>query len=499
MPAFSTRGSGIMEVGRQWLALFFPMLAATLLLWPTLSYVARVWLDDGTYSHGLLLLAVSVWLIYRDRRHHHWPQARPWWPGLAAVALIMMLYLVALLAAVEVLQRLLVLPLYLAVAATALGPAPTRRLLFPVLLLLLALPVWGLMIPSLQGLAVAVVSFLLDAWSIPARIEGNLISIPEGRFEVAQGCSGLRYLLVAATFALLWGHLYLKNRWHTLAFLAAALLGALLINWARIFLLVLIGRATDMQHPMMEDHNNLGWYVFAVALLPLIWWGRRLPHKDKETRNTATPPTTTATTTGNTAPALAAALILLLPLLAKEDAPSSRPLTFHPPIADESWRLQRPDSPHWAPQYQGLDKRWHLQYRQGQQSYRLYLGWYNRQHDGAELYMYGNRLVPEGWREQGVVAGCPDQAECRIIGRDDDRHVVVRWHIVNQRPVGSRLLGKWHQLLALVRDAPGAAVLGLETRCLTDCEESLQWLLSASDAVRRDTLDQLTGKEAAAL
>lgn len=498
MYAHLADGTGVTERFRAPL-LILPLAIATLLIWPTLSQILTVWLDDGTYSHGFLLVMVCAWLLWRRREQMALLPARTWWPALPLTALLAAAYLVALLAAVEVLQRLLVLPLYLSITAAMIGPTRTRAVLFPVSLLLLALPVWGLLIPLLQNMAVVVVSALLDWQEIPARIQGNRIRIPAGHFEIAQGCSGLRYLLVSAIFALLWGHLYLRRHRHTLFFLGVALLAALLVNWVRIYLLILIGHYTEMESALIQDHNNFGWYLFAVTLLPLVILGRSLPRKESAATDTAT---TRVSASDDPSPPFVMTTLLVLLLLAPLPwrAPadgSVRVFTLDPPLAEAPWQLQRPDPGSWQPAYQGLDREWHLQYTKDRRSYRLYLGWYERQHAGAELYRPVNTLIPEGWRDAGAAAPCPDNALCQRVERQGQQHVVMSWHLINRQPVTSRLAGKWQQLLAQFSGHPGAAILSLETACSGDCDRALQWMREHSSGVLDDSLHQLTGTRGA--
>lgn len=491
MPARVTEGNGVRQHLIHLALLLLPLAAATILMWPTLKGVLAVWASDGTYSHGFLLAAVCLWLIWRDRRRSPWPAPTIWWPGLLLTGTLVAVYLVALLAAVDVLQRLLILPLYLAVTATLIGKSPARRLLFPALLLLLAIPVWGLIIPLLQKMAVATVSTVLDWQGLPVVIHTNHIRIPEGTFEIAQGCSGLRYLLVAGAVTLLWSHLYLRRWRDRILYNLVGIAAALMTNWIRIYWLILIGHYTRMQSPLMEDHNMFGWYIFAGMLVPLLWLGRRLPQRQPAPASTTTLSVAPQSNAGPTILALLVSAGLLLPLHWRDRPESREALAFHPPIVSQPWRLQAPAAGSWQPLYLGLDQDWHLQYANDRGRYRVYLGWYDHQRDGAELNNHANRLAPRGWNVATPVSPCPAKALCREVVFQGEPHVVVRWHVVNHREVGSILAEKWQQLLAEVGGSPGAGVLAFETACHPDCHSSLNWLLSASADVRRDILRQM--------
>src|SRR5690606_37908570 len=61
--------------------------------------------------------------------------------------------------------------------------------------------------------------------------------------------------------------------------IGTAVLLALLTNWLRIFLLVVIGYQTEMKSSLMEDHEFFGWVLFALVMLPAIYYAPVLPPK----------------------------------------------------------------------------------------------------------------------------------------------------------------------------------------------------------------------------
>ena len=124
------------------------------------------------------------------------------------------------------------------------------------------MPGWGLLTAILQKVSTNAVTFLMSYSGIPTFVEGNFVTIPAGVFEIAGGCSGLRYLIVSLAISSLFSFLYIKNTKKALLFFTVAILGALITNWIRITALILIGEYTDMQSDLMTDHNVFGWYLY---------------------------------------------------------------------------------------------------------------------------------------------------------------------------------------------------------------------------------------------
>jgi exosortase/archaeosortase family protein len=62
-------------------------------------------------------------------------------------------------------------------------------------------------------------------------------------------------------------------RWRgwLITLLVAGTLG-LIANWVRITILVVVAYETDMQSDMIADHDTMGWIVFAVFILPALYF-----------------------------------------------------------------------------------------------------------------------------------------------------------------------------------------------------------------------------------
>lgn len=229
--------------------------------------------DDGSYSHAYLIVPVIVWLYWDLIQRERLVLSGQAWM-LPALAVACYVLFAARLAQFSLLERLLIpLPLLAALATVF---RPSLALLLPAALLWFITPVWGSLNPWLQELSTWGVEGLMRQTGIPTFVEGNFVQIPAGTFEIAEGCSGLRYVISALAIAVIYCHLFLTRPRNMLLFIIAAVLGSILTNWLRIAALVLIGHFTDMQSSLIGDHNMFGWFLFVPLMLLLIWFGDRL-------------------------------------------------------------------------------------------------------------------------------------------------------------------------------------------------------------------------------
>jgi exosortase len=257
--------------------------ALALLVAPRLESVFSRWLKfDESYSHGFLLLAVSLFITAKKWKEQP-PVAGfyPWW--FLPFILALTAYMLGGILRVEALQELVLVPLILSVLAILVGWNQGHKFILPIGLLFFTMPFWDYISWPLQLITVAVNEFGLGLLEIDFRIEGIYVFLTGvGAFEVANGCSGLRYLLVGQSLALLYGELNLRTvRSRVILFIAAVGL-SLLANWIRVFVIIYVGYETNMQSSLIEDHENFGWWVFAATLIPLFLLGRRLEKTSAE-------------------------------------------------------------------------------------------------------------------------------------------------------------------------------------------------------------------------
>ena len=246
----------------------------------TVLQIVSTWNADGGYSHGWLILGLVVWILF-DRRHTLFAVvsgAR--WPavllglGAAGAGLAAGVVSVQLVEQLSVLALIVLLPMILFGWRGGLGIAGALALL------VFTIPMWQATIPLLQGMTVQAVDFCLDLSRVPAYIVDNIVTIPSGQFRIVQGCSGMHFFVSGFALAAVYAYLYLRTWKHRIALVLVTLAVAILANWIRVYVVILLGYLTEMQHYLVQvDHYMFGWVLFGVALIPVFflasWMERR--------------------------------------------------------------------------------------------------------------------------------------------------------------------------------------------------------------------------------
>lgn len=262
------------------IGLVFVFLIIALLNVPVLITIWENSFDDGTYSHAYLIPFISMFLYYKLAKTGQLTYRSK----LSSIPLLLLVFSAAFFFIMSTAQISLGYwagLLAILLSGVLLIYRTNWQVLFPSLFLVFLFPGWGLLTALLQKVAVSAVTFLMSFTGIPTFVEGNFVTIPAGVFEIADGCSGLRYLIVSLAISSLFNFLYIKNIRKAVLFFAVAILGALITNWIRITALILIGEYTDMQSSLMTDHNTFGWYLYAPFMVILFMWGNKLADNDQ--------------------------------------------------------------------------------------------------------------------------------------------------------------------------------------------------------------------------
>lgn len=230
--------------------------------------LVRDWTRTADYAHGFVTAPFSAYLIWRAHRSTA-QGAAPIRAGLLLFAASQIMLLAGLLGAEFFLARLS-LPFAVAGATMFVSRRPLARSLFiPVALFVLTIPLPALIhLPltlALQQLAAQLGVTLLSLAQVPALREGNVIVMARGSLEVAEACSGIRFLTALLTVGLVFGHLVNAPAAMRAVLTLAAVPIAVLANAVRV---AFIGLAADRYGAIAIDgplHLGSGVLVFATA------------------------------------------------------------------------------------------------------------------------------------------------------------------------------------------------------------------------------------------
>ncbi len=256
------------------LRIFYAALAVWLLLYHnTLWSMVEIWWRSETFAHGFLIFPISIYLIWDKRSRFFTTEKNP--DGLFAVGLVVLVVVWALAKAVDVvvIQQLMVVLMLPALVGTVFGLKLLKQYLFPLFYLIFAVPFGEFLIPGLQDITAIMTVWGLQLSGVPVYTEGMFISIPEGDFEVAVACSGIRYLIASLALGTLYAYLTYTKLYKQIIFVIVSLILPVLANGIRAYGIVMIAHLSDMKYATGVDHIIYGWLFFGVVIFILFYIG----------------------------------------------------------------------------------------------------------------------------------------------------------------------------------------------------------------------------------
>lgn len=361
----------------------------------------NLWSTSYIYTHGFLVFIGTVYLLFQRKESFRHLQISLSWTYLAIFLSLVVLFMLAHSGNVKLVRMVLLPLLLIAWGATIWGRPFVTFAGGPVLLILFGAPFWDEMSPALQWLTVAVDEQMLALISIPVTIDEFYITIPSGIFHVANGCSGIRYLIVALYLGAFFGSFTHSGPKRTAMLIAIAGFLALLSNWIRVAWIIAAGHYTNMESSLIEDHEMFGWIVFiAVTLIPFFALTLYFDKTEEVERNELASPATKASKhTGGKVAVLSAtlpllaipSLLLLQGQLAEGNAQAWKPML--PETNTEVWKGPIRYADFWNPQHKAPDV--HLSgiyVNEQREQVQLDFYGYNRQYQGKELIYYQNSV-----------------------------------------------------------------------------------------------------------
>lgn len=257
--------------------------------WREMAGAVHVWLGSTAYNHCFLVLPLVAVLLWLRRGTIAALQPHPSLWALAFIPPLSAVWLLA--AATDILeaQQLCLIAMIEALLLAVLGWRVWRALLGPFLFLFFLVPFGESLVPALQQFTTAFTVRGLELFGIPVFSDKFMIQIPEGSFEVAEACAGLRFLVASVVFGCFFSAVLYRSAVRRFIFIGLSIVVPIVANGFRAFGLLLLAHLEGSASAVETDHILYGWLFFTFVTFILIGIG--LSFAD---RSDAIPPKATA-------------------------------------------------------------------------------------------------------------------------------------------------------------------------------------------------------------
>lgn len=270
-PALPARATS--PIGLGWFVLM--VLAAIPIYWLGFVSLGHAWITPE-YSHGPLIPMISLYLFLRELRKAPPPsptETANRLPGILVIAFALAFGIFGNLIRIPDVITYAFIIWVMGVVLVGFGWQRGRRHWAPVLHLIFMLPLpqfiyWKFSV-FLQLISSEIGVWFIGMAGIPVFLEGNVIDLGVYKLQVAEACSGLRYLFPILSFSYLFGILYRGPFWHkAVLFLMAAPL-TVLMNSVRIGIIGMLVNSYGIAQAEGFLHAFEGWVIFGACIVIL--------------------------------------------------------------------------------------------------------------------------------------------------------------------------------------------------------------------------------------
>jgi exosortase A len=428
----------------------------------TFEAMAHVWSNSENFSHGWLILPISLWLTWQLRSELKGFSWRFSWLGLVPLFLCLAMWFAGEIARVSVVKSIAVVLMVPSVVLVCAGWPFLKKVLFPTLFLLCMVPAGEGLTPMLMEHTATVTVWAIKMSGIPIFREGMHFTLPTGRWSVVEACSGLRYVIAAVILAFLFVYLNFQSWRRKIAFIFACLVLSIVANWARAYLVVLVGHFSHMKYGAGDDHIIYGWVFFGLVMTLIFWVGSKFGDKNLQMSSSApialpsSGEKKAATSLFSVIPATVAAVAFII----VSQAPTLlRNFERQPELTKELQRtLAISETPTFIVPTEYSEP---ASVVRGvlDDSTRIEISYFARQDKYKDILASGQRLLAEVSTQfielensrSSTVALDLGHPSMRLLRVGEERWMLLHWYVVGRSSVGSPYAAKAIRLLNLLK------------------------------------------------
>jgi exosortase len=264
----SAHGFGVFQPYRVLLA---AVSALVLVLYGSiLKGLVSDWWQDPDYTHGFLVPVFVAYVLWRERNRYKTTQLVPSNFGMVFMLVAIAFLVGGTLGADSFTSRISLCVLIAGMVLYLCGWSMLRALSFPLAYLMLMIPlpllIYNQVTFPLQLSASRIAAALIEQIGIPVFREGNILSVPHYRVEVAVACSGIRSLLSLIALGIAYGYIAERRTWVRVALVVSMVPIGIFTNALRIAITSLLGYSLGPSWAEGFMHLFSGWLIFLVAL-----------------------------------------------------------------------------------------------------------------------------------------------------------------------------------------------------------------------------------------
>lgn len=236
--------------------------------------LAGRWANEPDYSHGFLVPAFAIVLLWLRREMVSGRALKGSWLGVGLIAVAATIRFASAYYYYELVDPVSLIPL-LAGLALLIGGWTALRWSWPAIaFLIFMIPLPGfaaeLLSHPLQRITTIASTYALQTIGLPAVSQGNVIVLTEAKIGIVEACSGLRLMMLF--FAVSVGVALLSGRvlWEKVLIVLSAIPIAMSCNLIRITVTGILHETVGAWFAEIVFHDLAGWLMMPLAI-GMLW------------------------------------------------------------------------------------------------------------------------------------------------------------------------------------------------------------------------------------
>jgi exosortase A len=425
-----------------WVAVFFQGLATAI----------DIWLISDIFNHCLFVLPGSMFLIYLKRHELSLKHFQPNYWVLFLCLGSLTLYAVGLAGDVKLFMHVATFTFLPLSVWAFIGNQLTLKILFPLVFTIFCIPVGEELIPALQEVTADLSMVMLNWSGIPVYRSGLYIEIPQGRFLVAEACSGISFFIASLVIGSLYAYLNISSSKRRVIFMLISIAFPIIANGIRVFGIILTGYLTDMEHAVGADHLIYGWVFFSIVIVCLLGIGEIVREKYPQEQGLQPELASERWITDKSFyPSLICILVLMLAysgwfrLITSQLNQSSA--TTHSTLSITEGADQANYLSNWKPEFIEPAQEFHYSRMMLNTPIDVYVAWYPLGY--GELITSGNRLYTEkSWSlksTSNLQLGSDQNIRISTIVNHNSKRLLSSWYLIDGKMFTNNKIAKLYE------------------------------------------------------
>ncbi|MBK8161349.1 MAG: VPLPA-CTERM-specific exosortase XrtD [Rhodospirillaceae bacterium] len=231
-----------------------------------------VWMNSPEYNYGPLIPVLVTLMLWRDLARSTAGYTGGWW-GLAIVLVGLLLGLLEFLSRTHFPGQVGLFLTLIGIFIAWQGEARAREVWPALVFLLFGLPMANaiqvILTSALQMVSSVGAVAIIRAMNIPVLREGNVIDLGTIKLQVAEACSGLRYLFPLAAFSFLCAYLFMGHPAKRAVIFLSSVPITIAMNIVRIAVTGVLVDRFGVEAAQGFFHEFEGWVVYCCCLFLL--------------------------------------------------------------------------------------------------------------------------------------------------------------------------------------------------------------------------------------